>query len=104
MSLAKRRHDLIPNLVAAVKGHSGYEKGTLESVVDLRGVPIRHYRVADDAPGAVVPAPQTAHRPRAHRQNPQYASVTAIEFPIPSRHSGPAHPGAAIGGLGVAAD
>ena len=39
MSLAKRRHDLIPNLVAAVKGHSGYEKGTLESVVDLRGVP-----------------------------------------------------------------
>ncbi|HEU5219543.1 MAG TPA: LemA family protein [Gemmatimonadales bacterium] len=32
----KRRHDLIPNLVAAVKGHSGYEKGTLESVVEAR--------------------------------------------------------------------
>ena len=25
----KRRHDLIPILVAAVKGHAGYEKGTL---------------------------------------------------------------------------
>jgi LemA protein len=32
----KRRHDLIPNLVAAVKGHSGYEKGTLEAVVEAR--------------------------------------------------------------------
>ncbi len=32
----KRRHDLIPNLVAAVQGHSGYEKGTLEAVVEAR--------------------------------------------------------------------
>ena len=32
----KRRHDLIPTLVAAVKGHAGYEKGTLESVVEAR--------------------------------------------------------------------
>ncbi|MFN8651857.1 MAG: LemA family protein [Gemmatimonadales bacterium] len=32
----KRRHDLVPNLVAAVKGHAGYEKGTLEAVVDAR--------------------------------------------------------------------
>jgi LemA protein len=32
----KRRHDLIPSLVAAVKGHAGYEKGTLESVVQAR--------------------------------------------------------------------
>jgi LemA protein len=32
----KRRHDLIPALVAAVKGHAGYEKGTLESVVEAR--------------------------------------------------------------------
>jgi LemA protein len=33
----KRRHDLIPQLVAAVKGHAGYEKGTLESLVAARG-------------------------------------------------------------------
>ena len=32
----KRRHDLIPTLVAAVKGHAGYEKGTLEAVVQAR--------------------------------------------------------------------
>jgi LemA protein len=32
----KRRHDLIPSLVAAVKGHAGYEKGTLESVIEAR--------------------------------------------------------------------
>jgi len=33
----KRRHDLIPTLVATVKGHAGYEKSTLESVVQARG-------------------------------------------------------------------
>ena len=32
----KRRHDLVPSLVAAVKGHAGYEKGTLEAVVAAR--------------------------------------------------------------------
>jgi LemA protein len=32
----KRRHDLIPSLVAAVQGHAGYEKGTLEAVVEAR--------------------------------------------------------------------
>ncbi len=32
----KRRHDLIPVLVSTVKGHAGYEKGTLESVVEAR--------------------------------------------------------------------
>jgi LemA protein len=32
----KRRHDLIPALVAAVKGHAGYERGTLDAVVQAR--------------------------------------------------------------------
>lgn len=32
----KRRHDLIPSVVAVVKGHAGYEKGTLEAVVAAR--------------------------------------------------------------------
>lgn len=32
----KRRHDLIPTLVATVKGHAGYERGTLDAVVEAR--------------------------------------------------------------------
>ncbi|HJU89361.1 MAG TPA: LemA family protein [Gemmatimonadaceae bacterium] len=32
----KRRHELVPSLVAAVRGHAGYESGTLVSVVDAR--------------------------------------------------------------------
>lgn len=32
----KRRHDLVPSLVATVQGHAGYEKGTLEAVVAAR--------------------------------------------------------------------
>jgi LemA protein len=32
----KRRHDLIPNVVEAVKGYAGYEKGALEAVVAAR--------------------------------------------------------------------
>jgi LemA protein len=32
----KRRHDLVPTLVATVQGHAGYERGTLEAVVNAR--------------------------------------------------------------------
>jgi LemA protein len=32
----KRRHDLIPNIVEAVKGYSGHERGTFESVAQTR--------------------------------------------------------------------
>lgn len=32
----KRRHDLIPSVVAVVKGHAGYERTTLEALVAAR--------------------------------------------------------------------
>lgn len=31
-----RRHDLVPQLVAAVKGYAGHERGVLEAVTELR--------------------------------------------------------------------
>ncbi len=46
----KRRHDLIPNLVEAVKGYMQYERATLEQVVEARakaiGAPDQASRVA----------------------------------------------------------
>jgi LemA protein len=52
----KRRHDLIPTLVATVKGHAGYEKGTLESVVEARNraAGARGPAAAGEAEGALA--------------------------------------------------
>jgi len=43
----KRRHDLIPNLVNAVKGQMEYEKGTLESVIQARAAAVGAKTVAE---------------------------------------------------------
>ena len=45
----KRRHDLIPNLVAAVKGYMEFEKDTLEKVVQARNAAVSARGVADVA-------------------------------------------------------
>jgi hypothetical protein len=44
----KRRHELIPNVVAVVRGHAGYEKSTLEALVAARG---RALQASDSGPG-----------------------------------------------------
>lgn len=36
----KRRYDLIPNLIQVVKGHAGFEKSTLEAVVQARSTAV----------------------------------------------------------------
>jgi LemA protein len=49
----KRRHDLVPSLVASVKGHAGYERGTLEGVVEAR-----NRALSVSGPAAAGPAEQ----------------------------------------------
>jgi LemA protein len=43
----KRRHDLIPNLVNAVKGQMGFEKGTLESVIQARSAAVNAKNISE---------------------------------------------------------
>ena len=45
----KRRHDLIPNLVAAVKGEMQFEQDTLEKVIAARNSAVSARGVADSA-------------------------------------------------------
>ena len=45
----KRRHDLIPNLVAAVKGEMQFEQDTLEKVIQARNSAVAARGVADAA-------------------------------------------------------
>ncbi len=45
----KRRHDLIPNLVEAVKGYMQYERETLERVMEARAKALGATTIADKA-------------------------------------------------------
>src|SRR5467141_1228440 len=60
----KRRHDLIPNVVAVVQGHAGYEKGTLEAVVAARG--------------RAVQASQAGPATRVREENPLGAALQRV--------------------------
>jgi LemA protein len=45
----KRRADLIPNLIEAVKGYMGHERGVLEQVTELRAQSLKAGGVGDKA-------------------------------------------------------
>jgi LemA protein len=45
----KRRNDLIPNLVDAVKGYSGYEKSLFEKITELRNKSASQQQVKEKA-------------------------------------------------------
>ena len=47
----RRRHDLVPNLVAAVKGAMAHERSTLEEVVKARAAAVSAQSAAVAAPG-----------------------------------------------------
>src|SRR5258705_10698988 len=62
----KRRHDLIPNVVAVVQGHASYERSTLEAVGAARG---RAGQAGQAGPGDPPPArkPRRDAPPRGPR-------------------------------------
>jgi LemA protein len=45
----KRRHDLVPNLVEAVRGYAGHEKSTFESIARYRTMAMQAANPADKA-------------------------------------------------------
>jgi LemA protein len=56
----KRRYDLIPNLVEAVKGYMGHEKGTLEAVIKARNAAVGGLQAAAAKPGDAAAMQQLA--------------------------------------------
>src|SRR5947207_14792268 len=72
----KRRHDLIPSVVAVVKGHAAYERGTLEAVVTARS---RALEASGPAARALAEAPVAGSLQRIFGIGAAYPEVHAAE-------------------------
>ena len=72
----KRRHDLSPSVVAVVKGHAGYERGTLEAVVNARD---RALQASGPAAKAEAETPVTGSLQRIFAIAEAYPELRAAE-------------------------
>jgi LemA protein len=72
----KRRHDLIPSVVSVVKGHAGYERGTLEAVVNARN---RALEVSGPAARAQAEAPVQGSLQRIFAIAEAYPELRAVQ-------------------------
>ena len=72
----KRRHDLVPMVVAVVKGHAGYERGTLEAVVEARN---RAIQAAGPAAKAQAEEPLEGSLHRIFALAEAYPDLRAVE-------------------------
>jgi LemA protein len=72
----KRRHDLIPSVVSVVKGHAGYERGTLEAVTEARSQAIQATSPGEKA-RAEEPVERSLHRVFAIAE--AYPDLRAVE-------------------------
>lgn len=71
----KRRHDLVPRVVAVVQGHAGYERGTLEAVVEARS---RALTASGPAARAAAEAPVEGSLHRLFAIAEAYPDLTAM--------------------------
>ena len=72
----KRRHDLVPMVVSVVKGHAGYERGTLEAVVEARN---RALQAAGPAAKAQAEEPLAGSLHRIFALAEAYPELRAVE-------------------------
>ena len=78
----KRRHDLIPNLVNAVRGYMEHERSTLEAVTEARSqaVALSTATIADRVPAESVLSAELSRLFLVTEQYPQLRAVENVQL------------------------
>jgi len=78
----KRRHDLIPNLVSAVRGYMEHERTTLEAVTEARtkAVAVSSATIADRVPAEAVLSAALSRLLLVAEQYPQLRAVENVQL------------------------